>query len=93
MDLAGQRAVNAKAYLVQQQGIDPGRIDVRKGRGKSQTADIDWIPQGADAPSAALLLGTAQVNESVVTPSTNAYPMPPSAAPRHRATKAGVPTQ
>jgi outer membrane protein OmpA-like peptidoglycan-associated protein len=93
MDLAAQRAVNAKAYLVQQQGIDPGRIDVRKGRGKSQTADIDWIPQGADVASAPALQGTAHVNESVVTPSTNPYPMPPSAAPRHRARKAGAPTQ
>ncbi len=34
MDLAAQRAVNAKAYLVQQQGIDPSRIEVRKGTGK-----------------------------------------------------------
>ena len=31
MNLAAQRAVNAKAYLVQQQGIDPSRIEVRTG--------------------------------------------------------------
>ena len=40
MDLAAQRAVNAKAYLVQQQGIDPSRIEVRKGTGKDHLADI-----------------------------------------------------
>ena len=31
MNLAAQRAVNAKAYLVQQQGIDPSRVEVRPG--------------------------------------------------------------
>ena len=36
MDLAAQRAVNAKAYLVQQQGIDPSRVEVRKGTGKQK---------------------------------------------------------
>jgi outer membrane protein OmpA-like peptidoglycan-associated protein len=85
MDLAAQRAVNAKAYLVQQQGIDPSRIDVRKGTGKSQTADIDWIPQGADANAAPILQGTTQVDEATVKPSTNAYPMPHTAAPKHKA--------
>ena len=90
MDLAAQRAVNAKAYLVQQQGIDPGRIDVRKGTGKSETADIDWIPQGADVASAPILQGTSQVDESVVKPSTNAYPKPHTAAPRHHARKAAA---
>ncbi len=93
MDLAAQRAVNAKAYLVQQQGIDPGRIDVRKGTGKSEVADIDWIPQGADAAAAPILQGTTQVDESVVKPSTNAYPMPHTAAPRHHAKKAAAPAQ
>ncbi len=93
MDLAAQRAVNAKAYLVQQQGIDPGRIDVRKGTGKSETADIDWIPQGADAATAPILQGTTQVDESAVKPSTNAYPMPHTAAPRHHAKKAAAPAQ
>lgn len=88
MDLAAQRAVNAKAYLVQQQGIDPGRIDVRKGTGKSETADIDWIPQGADTNSAAILQGTTQVDESVMMPSTNAYPMLHTAAPKHHSRKA-----
>jgi outer membrane protein OmpA-like peptidoglycan-associated protein len=93
MDLAAQRAVNAKAYLVQQQGIDPGRIDVRKGTGKSQTADIDWIPQGADVATAPILQGATQVDESEVKPSTNAYPMPHTAAPRHHRKAAAAPNQ
>ncbi len=83
MDLAAQRAVNAKAYLVQQQGIDPSRIEVRKGTGKDHDADIFWVPQGADTASAPLLQGTTPVDESVVTPSENAYPKPKTAAPVH----------
>ncbi len=43
MNLAGQRAVNAKAYLVQQQGIDPSRVDVRQGTGQQKVADIVWV--------------------------------------------------
>lgn len=92
IDLAAQRAVNTKAYLVQQQGIDPSRIEVRKGTGKDHTADIIWIPQGADVNACANLQNTTPVDESVVKPSENAYPKPPSAAPtHHRAKKAAAP--
>jgi len=90
MDLAAQRAVNAKAYLVQQQGIDPGRIEVRKGTGKDHVADIFWVPQGADTASAPLLQGTTPVDESMVTPSENAYPKPKTAAPMHHHKKAAA---
>jgi hypothetical protein len=90
MDLAAQRAVNAKAYLVQQQGIDPGRIEVRKGTGKDHVADIFWVPQGADTASASLLQGTTPVDESMVTPSENAYPKPKTAAPMHHHKKAAA---
>jgi hypothetical protein len=90
MDLAAQRAVNAKAYLVQQQGIDPSRIELRKGTGKNHGADIFWVPQGADTVTASLLQGTTPVNESVMRPSENAYPKPKTEAPtRHH--KAAVP--
>jgi hypothetical protein len=88
MDLAAQRAVNAKAYLVQQQGIDPGRIKVRKGTGKDHVADIFWVPPSADINTAPLLQGTTPVDESVVTPSENAYPKPKTAAPMHHHKKA-----
>jgi len=97
MDLAAQRAVNAKAYLVQQQGIDPSRIDVRSGTGQSMTADIIWVPQGADESNATTcpqLQNTTPVDESVVKPSENAYPKPKKAAPvHHHAKKAAAPAQ
>ncbi len=92
MDLAAQRAVNAKAYLVQQQGIDPSRVEVRKGTGKDHVADIFWVPQGANTANSPALQGTTAVDESVVTPSENAYPKPKTAAPmHHHAKKAAVP--
>jgi hypothetical protein len=93
MDLAAQRAVNAKAYLVQQQGIDPGRIDVLKGTRKSKTADIDWIPQGADVAAAGVLRGTTKVKESAVHPSSNAYLVPHTAAPTHQGSRPAAPTE
>ena len=82
MNLAAQRAVNAKAYLVQQQGIDPSRVEVRQGTGQQKVADIIWVPQGADENACADLQNTTPVDESVVKPSENAYPKPNAMAPR-----------
>jgi outer membrane protein OmpA-like peptidoglycan-associated protein len=93
MDLAGQRAVNAKAYLVQQQGIDPSRVDVRQGTGQQKVADIFWCPQGADENTSPDLQGTTQVDETVVKPSENAYPKPRKAAPAHHHKKAAAPAE
>ena len=90
MDLAAQRAVNAKAYLVQQQGIDPSRVEVRKGKGKDHVADIFWVPQGADTAASPLLQGTTPVDESVVQPSENAYPKPKTEAPMHHHKRAAA---
>ncbi len=89
MNLAGQRAVNAKAYLVQQQGIDASRVEVRQGTGQQQIADIIWVPQGADENACADLQNTTPVDESAVKPSENAYPKPraarhPAAAAAHQ---------
>jgi outer membrane protein OmpA-like peptidoglycan-associated protein len=81
MNLAGQRAVNAKAYLVQQQGIDPSRVGVRQGTGQQKVADIFWCPQGADVNTSPDLQSSTPVDESVVKPSENAYPKPRNAAP------------
>ncbi len=84
MNLAAQRAVNAKAYLVQQQGIDPSRVEVRQGTGQQKVADIIWVPQGADENACADLQNTTPVDESMVKPSENAYPKPKkAAAPMH----------
>jgi hypothetical protein len=86
MNLAAQRAVNAKAYLVAAppdgQGIDPGRIEVRTDAGKQHQADIFWVPQGADVKGSALLQSTTPVDETKVKPSSNAYPKPKPA--KHR---------
>jgi hypothetical protein len=92
MDLAAQRAVNAKAYLVKEQGIDPGRIEVRKGTGKDHDADIFWVPQGANTATASVLQGTTPVDEAVVMPSENAYPKPKPAAPMRHHKKAAAAT-
>ncbi|HTV64032.1 MAG TPA: OmpA family protein [Bryocella sp.] len=77
MDLAAQRAVNAKAYLVQQQGIDSSRIEVRSGTGQSMTAEIILVPQGADETNATTcpqLQNTTPVDESVVKPNQKVWP-------------------
>jgi outer membrane protein OmpA-like peptidoglycan-associated protein len=90
MNLAAQRAVNAKAYLVQQQGIDPSRVGVRTGTGQQKVADIVWVPQGADENACADLQNTTPVDESVVKPSENAYPKPRTAAPARHHKKAAA---
>ncbi len=88
MNLAAQRAVNAKAYLVQQQGIDPSRVEVRQGTGQQKVADIIWVPQGADENACADLQNTTPVDESVVKPSENAYPKAATAPRAHHGASA-----
>jgi len=83
MNLAAQRGVNAKAYLVQEQGVDSSRVEVRQGTGQQQLADIVWVPQGADENACSDLQNTTAVDESMVQPSENAYPKPRAAAPAH----------
>ncbi len=85
MNLAGQRAVNAKAYLVQEQGIDPSRVEVRQGTGQQKVADIVWVPQGADENACADLQNTTPVDESVVKPNQKVWPRGTgaTAAPAH----------
>ncbi len=63
-DLAAQRAVNTKAYLVTEKGIDPSRIQVRTGTGGQNEVESYLVPAGAsfdnDVP------GTTAVDESAV---------------------------
>ena len=63
---AAQRAVNAKEYLVQDQGIDPSRISVATSPMEGQEVQNYLVPSGAsfnaDVP------GTTPVNESEVKP-------------------------
>jgi outer membrane protein OmpA-like peptidoglycan-associated protein len=63
-NLAAQRAVNTKDYLVKEKGIDPSRIEVRTGEGATDTADIWIVPTGATFNAA----GTTVVDETKITP-------------------------
>jgi outer membrane protein OmpA-like peptidoglycan-associated protein len=53
-DLAAQRAVNTKDYLVTEKGIDAARITVYTGTGDSKKVEDYLVPSGAtfDAPGA-----------------------------------------
>ena len=65
-NLAAQRAVNTKDYLVKEKGIDASRIQVRTGTASAQEVDNYLVPAGAnfdtDNP------GTTAVDESAVQP-------------------------
>jgi outer membrane protein OmpA-like peptidoglycan-associated protein len=64
-NLAGERAVNSKAYLVggeAKQGIDASRIEVRTGSGGTKTAEYWIVPSGATFDST----GAQTVDESRV---------------------------
>jgi hypothetical protein len=64
-NLAAQRAVNTKDYLVKEKGIDASRISVRTGTTGTNEVDDYLVPAGAnfdtDTP------GTTAVDESAVT--------------------------
>ncbi|PYV57783.1 MAG: hypothetical protein DMG90_05025 [Acidobacteria bacterium] len=80
-NLAGERAVNSKAYLSggeAKQGIDPSRIEVRTGSAGSKTAEYWVVPAGASFTGE----GTQTVDENKV----KAVPDHP-AAPKKRAAK------
>ena len=97
MNLAAERAVNAKAYLVQEQGIDPSRIGVRTGTGQSKVADIIWVPQGVDENTCADLQNTTPVDESVIKPNQTKWPTGGTGAPpptrHHKKAAAAAPQQ
>ena len=65
-NLAAQRAVNTKDYLVKEKGIDASRISVRTSSAGPDEVDNYLVPAGAnfdhDYP------GTTAVDESTVTP-------------------------
>jgi outer membrane protein OmpA-like peptidoglycan-associated protein len=80
-NLAGERAVNSKAYLTggeARQGIDPSRIEVRTGNGGTKTADFWVVPAGATFPGE----GT-----ELVDPKVKAVPDHPHVAAKRRAAK------
>jgi hypothetical protein len=65
-DFAGERAVNAKEYLVTEKGIDASRISVATGTTDDQKVENYLVPSGATF--SADVAGTSTVDEVVVKP-------------------------
>jgi hypothetical protein len=63
---AAQRAVNAKDYLVTEQGIDASRIGVATGSTDGPTVENYLVPSGATFSSD--VTGTTPVDETAVKP-------------------------
>jgi outer membrane protein OmpA-like peptidoglycan-associated protein len=63
---AAQRAVNAKDYLVTEQGIDASRISVATGTTEGQTEENYLVPAGATFTTD--VTGTTPVDETAVKP-------------------------
>jgi outer membrane protein OmpA-like peptidoglycan-associated protein len=81
-NLAGERAVDAKAYLSggeAKQGIDPSRLEVRTGSGGGQKTEYWLVPAGANFTEG----DTQPVDESKV----KAIPDHPKPAAKKRAKK------
>jgi hypothetical protein len=78
---AAQRAINAKDYLVTEQGIDASRISVDTGSTEGQTVENYLVPAGATFTSD--VSGTTPVDETAVKPQAR-KPLPQ----RHPAGKA-----
>lgn len=84
---AAERAVNTKAYLVNEKGIDASRIDVRTGNAGSPTVQNYLVPAGATFDND--VQGTTPVDTSTVKASRNAYGRPHKATTgKHRRSKA-----
>jgi hypothetical protein len=80
-NFAAQRAVNAKDYLVTEQGIDASRISVATGSTAGQTVENYLVPAGATFAND--VTGTTPVDETMVKPQER-KPLPE----RHHAAKA-----
>jgi hypothetical protein len=83
---AAQRAVNAKDYLVTEQGIDASRISVATGSTEGQTVENYLVPAGATFSSD--VSGTTPVDETAVKPQVR-KPLPE----RHSTKKAVAPAK
>jgi outer membrane protein OmpA-like peptidoglycan-associated protein len=66
VDLAAERAVNTKEYLVTEKGIDASRVGVVTGQADGQTVEDYLVPSGASFT--ADVQGTTPVDESAVKP-------------------------
>jgi hypothetical protein len=56
VDLAAQRAVNTKDYLVTEKGIDPSRVQVYIGQTDGQTVSTTLVPAGATMDTSGLVV-------------------------------------
>jgi len=65
-NLAAERAVNTKQYLVADKGIDPNRITVATGKADDHKAENYLVPFGANFT--ADVAGTTLVDEATVKP-------------------------
>jgi hypothetical protein len=65
-NLAAQRAVNTKEYLVTDKGIDPSRVIVATGSTDGQTVEDYLVPAGATFTTD--VQGTTPVDENAVKP-------------------------
>jgi hypothetical protein len=72
-DFNAQRAVNAKDYLVTEQGIDASRVSVDTGSTEGQTVENYLVPVGATFTND--VSGTSPVDETAVKPQTR-NPLP-----------------
>ena len=86
--LAQQRAVNTKAYLTAEKGIDPSRIEVRTGNAGTATSEIWIVPTGATFDQA----GAQTFDETKVKTGGQQYPGQ-KPAPRRAAKKPAAPKQ
>jgi len=66
VNLAAERAVNTKSYLVTEKGIDASRISVATGTTDSQKVEDYLVPSGATFTDD--VTGTTSVDEAVVKP-------------------------
>jgi len=78
-DLAAQRAVNTKDYLVVEKGIDASRISVATGTADEQKVENYLVPSGATFSND--VTTTTPVDETVVKPQVR-KPLPVNPAPK-----------
>jgi outer membrane protein OmpA-like peptidoglycan-associated protein len=88
IDFAAQRAVNVKAYLVTEKGIDASRVIVVTGTTDGKTVEDYLVPAGANF--SADVQGTTPVDETVVKPEER---KPLGEKPRHHKKPAATPQQ
>jgi len=84
LDIAAQRAVNTRDYLVTEKGADASRVSVVTGTTDGETVEDYLVPAGASFT--ADVSGTAPVDETAVKPETR-KPLGARAPHRTRAEK------